>query len=124
MTTTKNLIETVHSKWGIVKLEARMEIHINNYREVCFYYPSGKFMGGWDDEGGGALGHPNEAVEQFLGDTGLFLLNIAEKEYIELEELIEKEVDKFFPGFLKKPEGNLVVAEWSREDIVGLWRKE
>jgi hypothetical protein len=117
----KNLIEVVHSSYGMMKLEVRKECkrvdHCHNgnklkapfdFTEVCFYYPSGNYMGSWDEERGGCLGHPSETAEQAMRmvsdywDRDNSLLDVDPNGYAELEDLLEKEVNRFFPDFLKK----------------------
>lgn len=107
------LIERVHPKWGIVKLEVRKHTyhHSNeDWTSIQFYYPSGEFMGEWDTDRGGGLGHSNEVVDKFLRgmnntcycgrDFGL--LELDEEGYLKLEDILTEEVNRLFPGFLQQ----------------------
>lgn len=105
-----NLIERKHSKWGMVKLEMREHTYEGGHTYIHFYYPSGEFMGEWDEERGGGLGHPDEKTEKVIQefarncrscghDHGLYELD--EHSYIELEDILTEEVNRVFPGFLK-----------------------
>ena len=99
MTKTNYLIEIEHSKWGKIKLK----MNIESKNEICFYYlDSGNFMGGWDREMGGTLGHPNESVDKFIRSYGLNLMDFDYCGYCQLEDLLKVEVMKLFPRFFKK----------------------
>ena len=100
-----NFIEVVHPKWGIVKLEMKQATSLpasdgTVFHSVVFYYPSGNFMGEWDEGMGGGLGHPDEKVDAFIRSYQISLLDLDDTSYCTLEDLIKPFVEEAFPGFL------------------------
>ncbi len=119
------LIERHHSKWGMVRLEAkRRYFQATNGRHVYmwqFHYPGEKdpdeFMGEIDVEGGGSLAHPDKVHADFLRLYDINLLDLDEPSYLELESILQDEVRKHDPTFFtaefnaavaKKPSGKLL----------------
>ena len=92
-------IERSHSEWGLVKLEAKK----NSPFEWCFYYSDGTFMGGLSSERGGMLSHPNADINKFLKSyfPSIYLHELDETAYRELEMILVEEVSKVEPDFFE-----------------------
>ena len=102
----KFLIEAVHSRWGMVKLQAEKRTDTtlldgvsHDYSQYVFTYSSGRFMGSWDSERGGRLGHPSEEVDKFISLYSIDLLESDIDGFRELESLIEEEILRHDPEF-------------------------
>lgn len=98
----RHCIDALHSKYGPFLLE--VERPVDN--EVAFYFPSGNLMGSLDRECGGMLSHPHEDVSKFISTTLVYtdLCNLDPDGYVELEQLLQTEVKKFYPDFFKSEE--------------------
>lgn len=109
------MIEAPHSKWGVVKLEAKKHRYKSTEGEefvsyLLFYAGTGTWMGELDPEMGGILGHPNEHTQKFLmslqdlhQDSGMELHELDEEGYIELETIIEDAIRAKDPHFFTIP---------------------
>ena len=109
------MIEAPHSKWGVVKLEAKKHRYKDSdgnehLSYLLFYAGTGTWMGEVDTEMGGNLGHPNEATQRFImslqdlnEDSGYELCELDEDAYIELESIIEEAIRRKDPHFFTIP---------------------
>ena len=94
-------IEKIHSKFGVIKLSMEMEESTNPSisSTILFKYPSGEYMGSWDENVGGGLGYPSEEVNKFMRLYEIHLLDFDEEGYLELEKILEEEARKEYPNF-------------------------
>ena len=99
----RHLIEVVHSRYGVIKLEAERtssEWNGSTYRYIQFYYPHGDLMGEWDDSCGGGLKWPTRELQKQNERIGF--LDADERSYLELEDLLLIACHKKWPDFFDK----------------------
>lgn len=92
------LIEVVHSSYGLIKLS----VEKSEYNTLLFRRNNGSLMGEMDEDSGGHLNHPSEDVERFLKLVDKDLIELDERDYIELEDILYEAADEAFPGFFKE----------------------
>lgn len=96
------MIERKHDKLGLIKLEMSEHTYRAGGKTIWFTFPDGQFMGEMDRQGFSGLGHPNQEINEEFLQRGLTLYAVDYNSYLDLEEILFKEVNKSFPQFFLK----------------------